>query len=96
MAQLRNGLEVSFVVGKHFDTFIADQIESGRYNNASEVVRTALRMMEDYEQNRAHLKALIDEGIASIEEGNFTEYENTGDLTNDIIKMGMELSNQKD
>jgi putative addiction module CopG family antidote len=37
----------SFVVGEHFDTFIDQQIASGRFNNASEVIRAALRLLED-------------------------------------------------
>ena len=32
--------------------FVRDKVKSGRYNNASEVVRDALRRMED-EENRA-------------------------------------------
>ena len=39
----------SFIVGDRYDAFIAQQIEEGRFNNASEVVRAGLRMLEDYE-----------------------------------------------
>lgn len=51
------------------DRFVSTRIKSGRYENASEVVRAALRTLEREEQEqRAKLKALrtaIDEGDAS-------------------------------
>lgn len=49
--------------------FIDTQVESGRYENASEVVQGALRSMErDEQEHEAKLAALreaIDEGFAS-------------------------------
>nr|WP_315981054.1 type II toxin-antitoxin system ParD family antitoxin [Aliamphritea spongicola] len=40
----------SITLGEHFDSFIAHQIENGRYNSASEVVRAGLRILEEREQ----------------------------------------------
>jgi antitoxin ParD1/3/4 len=43
----------------HFDDFVAKQVSSGRYQNASEIVREALRLLEAQEEERkAKLKAL--------------------------------------
>jgi antitoxin ParD1/3/4 len=42
----------SFALSEHYEEFIKKQLESGRYNNASEVVRAGLRMLEDYEDAR--------------------------------------------
>ena len=43
----------------HFDDFVAQQVTSGRYQNASEIVREALRLLEAQEEERkAKLKAL--------------------------------------
>src|SRR5271170_7076671 len=43
----------------HFDHFVERQVSSGRYSNASEIVRDALRLMEEQEQEReAKLKAI--------------------------------------
>jgi antitoxin ParD1/3/4 len=44
---------------EHFDNFIEGQVASGRYSNASEIVRVALRLLEEQEEERkAKLKAL--------------------------------------
>jgi len=55
----------SITLGKHFEGFIARQIEEGRYASASEVVRAALRLLEDNERKVAALRKLINEGEAS-------------------------------
>ena len=59
----------SYAIGEHFEQFIRKQIEGGRYASASEVVRDALRLLEEEQQRRAvALKALRDEvskGLAS-------------------------------
>jgi antitoxin ParD1/3/4 len=51
------------------DRFVAAKVESGRYENASEVVRAALRTLEhkerQYEIKLAALKSAIDAGDAS-------------------------------
>jgi antitoxin ParD1/3/4 len=54
---------------KELDRFVLSKVESGRYENASEVVRTALRNLEreeqQYEAKLAALRAAIDDGDAS-------------------------------
>jgi antitoxin ParD1/3/4 len=57
------------------DHFVLAKVESGRYENASEVVRAALRSLEreeqQYDAKLAVLRLAIDEGDASdIAEGN--------------------------
>ena len=51
------------------DQFITAKVESGDYANASEVMRTALRVLErderEYEETLAALRAAIDAGLAS-------------------------------
>ena len=42
----------SIALNEYFEKFIEKQIKEGRYNNASEVVRAALRLLEDYEGAR--------------------------------------------
>lgn len=57
------------------DHFVLAKVESGRYENASEVVRAALRTLEredrQWEAKLAALRTAIDEGDGSgIAEGN--------------------------
>ncbi len=50
----------SILLGEHFEKFITNEVSSGKYGSASEVVRTALRMLESEEEKKSVLfKALI-------------------------------------
>jgi antitoxin ParD1/3/4 len=55
----------SMTLGEHFDGFIANQINEGRFASASEVVRAALRMFEDNERKIAVIRQLLEEGEKS-------------------------------
>jgi antitoxin ParD1/3/4 len=55
----------SISIGNYFDSFIKSKISSGRYKNASEVVRAGLRLLEEEENKIMALKAAIQEGIES-------------------------------
>ena len=46
---------MTVALGPHYEEFIQSAIASGRYNNASEVVRSALRRLEDGEVRLASL-----------------------------------------
>lgn len=62
---------MTVVVGPHYENFIQSTISSGRYNNASEVMRAALRRLEDEETRLQALRAAIDEGDSSADVENF-------------------------
>ncbi len=70
-------MPTSVALGNHFEEFIKKQLESGRFNNTSEVVRAGLRLLEDEEKLRqirhAELKAAIQEGIDSEDAGTIEE-----------------------
>ncbi|MFN3225430.1 MAG: type II toxin-antitoxin system ParD family antitoxin [Hyphomicrobiales bacterium] len=76
----------SYVVGERYEEFVARQIEAGRYNNASEVVRAGLRMLEDYETRLSSLRDEIAKGEADIEAGRMTSYDNAQELFDDVMR----------
>ena len=56
---------------------IRERVASGRYNNASEVVRDALRHLEEYEEAYArqeHLRSLIAVGLEQAQRGELIEF----------------------
>jgi antitoxin ParD1/3/4 len=55
----------SISLGEHFDDFISRRIADGRYNNASEVIRAGLRLLEEEEIKFIALRKAIDEGLES-------------------------------
>jgi antitoxin ParD1/3/4 len=55
----------SFSLGDHFSTFIEGQVAQGRYGSASDVIRAALRLLEEQEAKLATLQAALIEGEAS-------------------------------
>lgn len=59
------GRTVTVALGQHYEDFIKSSIETGRYNNASEVVRAALRRLEEDEARLKALRSALEEGEAS-------------------------------
>ena len=55
----------SISLGNYFDDFIQNRLLSGRYKNASEIVRAGLRLLEEEESRIQSLKISIKEGLDS-------------------------------
>jgi antitoxin ParD1/3/4 len=70
-------MPTSVALGNHFEEFVKKQLDSGRFNNVSEIVRAGLRLLEDEEKLReirhTELKAAIQEGIDSEDAGSVEE-----------------------
>ena len=63
----------SIQLGDHFDNFIAKKLKSGRYRNASELIREGLRRIETDEQKLEALRTRLDIGRRQAEKGQFVE-----------------------
>jgi len=55
----------SVSLNEHFADFIDDQVETGRYGSASDVVRAGLRLLEEHEAQVARLQEALIAGEKS-------------------------------
>lgn len=76
--------KMTITVSQHFQDFVGQEIESGRYSTASEVVRAGLRLLEDEQKKLEYLRSEIDKGIASYKAGDVVEYNTADDLVSAI------------
>jgi antitoxin ParD1/3/4 len=49
-------------LGDHFAKFVEAQVSAGRYDNASDVMRAALRLLEEREARLSALRAALIDG----------------------------------
>jgi antitoxin ParD1/3/4 len=64
----------SVTLGEHFETFIASQIDQGRFSSASEAIRAGLRLLEEHEVKLAALRQALRDG----ENSGLAEYSLSG------------------
>lgn len=62
-------MPTSVALSPHFESFVKQQVTTGRFNNVSEVVRAGLRLLEDQEQLKSlqlqELRSAIEAGAVS-------------------------------
>ncbi len=63
----------SLTLGEHWEVFIKNEIATGRYGSASEVVRDALRGLDERKSKLEALRAHLAEGAAQAARGEFVE-----------------------
>lgn len=74
----------SLSLGEHWEVFIKNEISSGRYGSASEVVRDALRSMEERKSKLEALRAHLSEGATQTRNEEFVENFSMDSLINDL------------
>lgn len=63
----------SLSLGEHWEAFIKNEVSSGRYGSASEVVRDALRSMEERKSKLEALRAHLLQGAQQAHSGDFVD-----------------------
>ena len=63
----------SLSLGPHWEAFIREQVASGRYGSASEVVRDALRTLENKRTQLEALRTHLAEGAEQSARGDYVE-----------------------
>lgn len=87
------------VLSEYLADLITNLVESGRYQNASEVIREGLRLLERREEeDQLRLKAMreaVNVGVADIEAGRYSTFETReslrqglSDLSSDVFDGG--------
>ena len=76
----------SLSLGDHWETFIKNEISSGRYGSASEVVRDALRTLEERKQKLEALRVHLAQGAQQADQGQFIEKFSIDDLIEELDK----------
>jgi len=74
----------SLSLGEHWEVFIKNEISSGRYGSASEVVRDALRSMEERKSKLEALRSHLMQGAEQAKSGQFIDDFSMDSLINDL------------
>ncbi|MEQ8708941.1 MAG: type II toxin-antitoxin system ParD family antitoxin [Rhodospirillales bacterium] len=79
----------------YYDNFVAQLLESGRFRNASEVVRAALRLLENQNlEEQAKIEALrnaFKEGHESYARGDYVVMKSEADIDRFFDEMDAEI-----
>lgn len=75
---------MNFSLTPSLEQFVRDRAGSGDYNNASEVVREAIRLLKRLEEQRAlkmeRLRRAVREGDEALDRGEFTDLNSDEEL----------------
>jgi len=74
----------SLSLGKHWEVFIRNEIASGRYGSASEVVRDALRTLEERKCKLDVLRTHLAEGAQQAKAGDVIDNFSMDGLINEL------------
>ncbi|WP_310991044.1 type II toxin-antitoxin system ParD family antitoxin [Aequorivita marina] len=74
------GKNTSISLGSYFEDFIKNEVKSGRYSSVSEVIRSALRLLETEEKKERELIKALEFGEQSGFAENFDPKQNLAEL----------------
>lgn len=84
------------VLTDHHEKVIEELVRSGRYQNASEVLREGIRLIEKREAaDKAKLEAFtaaVQAGLDDLEAGRYVEFDNVDDLDAYLERLGEDAS----
>jgi antitoxin ParD1/3/4 len=66
------------------EKLVREKVESGMYNNASEVIREGLRLIEERDRKLAWLRAEIQKGLDEIKAGDYVEVDDLNEFFDQI------------
>ena len=85
---------------EHYSDFVEHLVASGRYRNASEVLRAGLRLLEqrttEEQEKLTLLRNLASEGFDQIDQGQGIEFPNESRLASHIAKLGRRAAKSVD
>jgi antitoxin ParD1/3/4 len=88
---------MNFELDAHWTRFIADSVDSGRYPSPTDVVREALSLLQQHQQQLDLLRAEIDKGLDDLDRGDYIELDEAGlrDYLTDVGRRGRERLERK-
>jgi antitoxin ParD1/3/4 len=69
---------MSLVLTPQHEALIKQKVESGLYGSPDEVIAKALALLEEYDRELAELREKVQAGIAQLENGQYTDYDEEG------------------
>jgi antitoxin ParD1/3/4 len=83
----------------HFDQFVEQQVNGGKFKNASEVLRAGLRLLEERTQQETQkielLRNLAKQAFDQLDQGRGIEFSTNGELAQYIAKTGRRIGSRK-
>ncbi len=81
---------------EHYDRFVEEQVDAGRYKDASEVLRAGLRLLEQQSQTEEEqlrlLRKLAAAGFRSLDQGRGLNVASDNELRTTIARIGRQAA----